>query len=219
MSLLALPVERLGGRGPLPAGACLGAAVLLLTAAGILWASEAPPPLWAVLAAAGGALGSAGAACLLLPRGRLAAGGRALLDAAGRHHEAGLLSEEGFQATRERLHARAAAGSVPQAALALSLFGASLMALAFALAASLFPLVEGAGDWPDLAALAAAGACAFGALGLGVAVLAEASRWRGRARAEASTLRRMLADLEADVLDEVRRSERAQTEPGADLLA
>jgi hypothetical protein len=164
------------------------------------------------LAALGIWLGSIGIACLLRPLGRLDPHGQRLLDDATRHHAAGGLSQEGFLATRDRLHSRAARREVPQVALALSLFGASLALLAFTLAGSLLSLVH---DLRGLGAVAlpatrtilgVAGACTAAAVAGAFLVLTQASRWRARTRAEASALQQMLTDLESDILDEVRRS-------------
>ncbi|MEA3204045.1 MAG: hypothetical protein QOI63_1725, partial [Thermoplasmata archaeon] len=201
------------GRGA--AIACLSAAGVLLGAAASAWgtvlasaAAGAAPALLATLlgpflAVPALLLAATGAACLLLPRGRLDPVGQRLLADAERHHAGGGLSREGFQATRERVHARAARQWVPQAALTLSLFGASLALLAFALAGGFLALLPRAGSG---AAVGVAGACAAAAVAGTLLVLAQAARWRARARSEASALQRMLADLESDILDEVRRN-------------
>jgi hypothetical protein len=255
VSALARPVERLGTLGtPAAVAAILLGAALLWTAA-LSWdsvssvrdatlrcarATPAQACAWPgelaslilgtllgpALAALGAALLATGIACAVRPVGGLDPHGQRLLDDATRHHAAGGLSVEGYQATSERLHAQAARRSVPQVALALSLLGASLAVLTFLLVGSVLAQVgglRGLGAAPlagTRAVLGVTGACAAASLGAAFLVLAQASRWRARARAEASALQQMLTDLESDILDEVRRSaphpepEAAAPEPG-----
>lgn len=242
MTFLERPVEWVGARGTAAAVACILGSAVLLTVAAATWdeaaghagslagcarqagdaaTCEAHGRGLAVLlgtlfgtvsALMGIALGSVGAACALRPRGRLGAHSQRLLDDATRHFASGGLSQEGFQATRDRLHAQSHARLVPQLALALSILGAALSALAFLLAGRLLALLDTVRGLPlgSLPALRTevglAGLAAAAALGGGILVLAQASRWRARARTEASALQQMLADLESDILDEVRRS-------------
>ncbi|HEX2065375.1 MAG TPA: hypothetical protein VHI93_01045 [Candidatus Thermoplasmatota archaeon] len=217
MNGLARPAEWLGRQGRLGAASCASAGAALLLAAAAAWETRPPAgasAAWLAVAALlvplGAALGAvlacAGAACLLRPQGRLAMEGQRLLEEAARHHAEGGLSSEGLQATRERIHAQAASRAIPQVALTLSLAGASLAVLAVALAGRFLALAQGPSLPGVRTALALTGVSVAATLAGALLVLRQAAAWRARARADACALQQMLADLEQDILDEVRRS-------------
>jgi hypothetical protein len=246
VSFLALPTRLLGPLGRPAAAAALACGVLLLAlaplaavatsaaaarfascgATGTCPSGSAPtlqPLLSPLLALAGALLAGAGLACLLRRRGQLDRDGQRLLDEAKAHFAAGTLPTEAFQATRDRLHAKAESREGPQLALGLGaaapLLG--LAGLAFAAQASL--LFAGLRGAPALT-LARSGllltALAAGALLLlGALVLLEAGACARRVRGEAAQLRAMLRDLEFDILDEVRRSPRRRAEAAVPSLA
>jgi hypothetical protein len=242
MTLLSRPVDWVGSRGTAAAVTCTAFGLLFLLLATTAWetvvesreqviacaraalpghACESPGVFAGgilstlfgpLLGMVGLAVVATGAACLLRPRGRLDANGQRLLEDATRHHASGGLSPEGFQATRDRLHARAAGRTVPQVALALSLWGGGLALLTFVLAGSFLEVTRALRGLDTVqlpatrAILGTIGACTVAALAAASVVLAQAARWRARARVEASALQQMLGDLESDILDEVRRS-------------
>lgn len=172
------------------------------------------PLLGPVLSLVGTLLAGAGAACLLRRRGRLDAAGQRILDEAKAHFLAGELSTEAFQATRDRLHAKAESREGPQVALALGISAPLLlvMGVLFTLqvAALLIDLrgIHGPAILGTRFAIGVLGAAAVGLVALGLLAARQAVRAARQARADSAHLHAMLRDLEFDILEEVRRSPR-----------
>jgi hypothetical protein len=165
------------------------------------------------LALVGAVLASAALAVLLRPRGRMDAEGRRLLEDAKRYFMTGTLSPEAFQATRERLHARAESSVSPQCSLALGLLAALAALVTGFLGLGVLAMLVRLSEVPASLPMLRVGAGLAGLSVLGMAGLVgrawQASRrWARRSRQEANDVSAMLRELEFDVLDEVRRSPR-----------
>lgn len=194
------------------AGSCATDAASVTTCdrdatSGVVWSLLGPG-----LAIAGAFAIGAGLACLARPRGRLEPAGERLLTDATRFVAAGALSVEGFQATRDRLHAQAARRDGPQAALSLLVVTALLALTAFVMAISALDMLSwlhgAATARAPLAAVTRNLAFATSAATVALAVRGayDARLLRRRANQEDSRVHAMLRELETDVLDEVRRS-------------